>query len=309
MAAINQILQKYYHVEIEFLLAHVLNKPKEFLFMNREHELTQKEANELTRMVKRREKGEPIAYILGYKEFYGRKFRVNKHVLVPRPETEDMIDSILGVILNLKEAQSVKNLVQLSEPLPPSRKAWADKADAFGTQDDGTRVVKVLDVGTGSGCIAISLAKQLETSKIKFSTTASDISAKVLAVAKQNSKTHKANIKFVKSDLLKGIKGSFDVIIANLPYVPHSDYPKLKANLKYEPKNAIFEKENGLRLIKQLIIQIAQRTSKPKLIYLEFDPRQKVVLGKIIKQYFPLASSQFHKDFAGRWRFVEIARG
>ncbi|MBI5530163.1 MAG: peptide chain release factor N(5)-glutamine methyltransferase [Candidatus Doudnabacteria bacterium] len=271
---VKEALIKYQKVEIDLLLSEVLKKTREFLFMNGEQKLTRIQASKLTQMVRRREKGEPIAYILGYKDFYGLRFKVNKNVLVPRPETEEIITRIKNQELRIKG-----------------------------------KTINILDIGTGSGCIAIALAKKLQILNFKFQITASDISSKALIVAKQNAKAHHVKINFVRSDLLKNIKNTPDIIIANLPY----GWSQWKNNtsaatigLKFEPKHALFTKDNGLYEIKRLLLQIKQSIKQPRLIYLEFDPRQKVELDKEIKKHLPKANVKFYKDFRSLWRFVEI---
>src|ERR1051326_2631101 len=214
---IKDLLKKYYKVEIELelLLAHVLKKPKEFLYLNPSFKLTIKQLSNLAKLVNRRLKGEPVAYILGYKDFYGLRFKVNRHVLIPRPETEWVVEKISNI------------------QLPISK-----------------RPIRILDLGTGSGAIIISIAKILTSPNPSlekegdgpilplrpghpfiawrkwggfkggasggYEFIASDISKKALAVAKQNAKIHKAKIKFVHSDMLENIRMSPDIIIANL---------------------------------------------------------------------------------------------
>ncbi len=303
---ISVALKKYHKIEIELLLAHVLKKPKEFVFLHPDYNLTKKQYNNLTKFIKRRLKGEPIAYILGYKDFRGLRFKVNKDVLIPRPETEMVVDLVIA-----------SECIRAKQSKPSQEKIASSPDKALAPRND---IVKILDIGTGSGCIAVSLAKEFRIADYELRIVASDISEKALKVAKENAKNILAKnshtpaygrigvsgIQFIKSDLLKNVKGDFDIIIANLPYVPVSDYKKLKANLKFEPKNSIFAKENGLVLIRKLLEQIAQRKNKPKLVYLEFDPRQKQELNHLIKKNLPNAVINFHKDFAGKWRYAEI---
>ncbi len=270
---IKQAFAKYKGVETDILLSEVLKKPREFLYLAPEHKLSSYQVKSLSSMVRRRLKGEPIAYILGYKDFMGLRFKLNKHTLIPRPETEEMVERVTS---------------------------------------DGLRVtgntLKILDVGTGTGCIAISLAKYLKISNIRYQISASDISSQALKVAKENAKAHNVSVQFVLSDLLDNIKGNFDIIIANLPYVPTSDYKKLKSNLKFEPKNAIFAKENGLEIIAKLLSQVAYLKHQPAIVYLEFDPRQKVPLSKLIKKTLPFYKAEFFKDLNNIWRYCEIIK-
>lgn len=286
---IKQAIAKHQKIEIEILLSEVLKKPREFLYLNPENSLSAGQLINLSALVKRRLKGEPIAYILGNKDFMGLGFKVNKHTLIPRPETELLVERVLAVIPEVLSASERLSGIH-------QRRLTGD-------------TLRILDVGTGSGCIIISLAKLLKPKSynLKAEFYASDISSQALKVAKQNVKAHKAPVKFVLSDLLKNVRGTFDIVIANLPYVPSSDYTKLKNDLKYEPKSAIFAKENGIVIISRLLEQIADLKYQPALIFLEFDPRQKVALSKLIKKTLPLYKAEFFKDLGGLWRYVEIS--
>ena len=176
--------------------------------------------------VTRRTDGEPLAYILGYREFYGRRFFVTPDVLIPRPETETIID--------------------IAKEIKPD---------------------KILDVGTGSGCIAITLALELSTAQID----AIDISDDALRVAQKNAAHHGVDITFHKSDLLTNYKPEpGTLIIANLPYVDTNWNWLDHKTLDYEPKLALYAEQSGLALIYKLIDQIPKDCS----LMLEADPSQ-----------------------------------
>lgn len=186
----------------------------------------------------------PAAYQKGLADFYGRDFCVNPNVLIPRPETETIIDMVLN-LLGKPYLPGVK----------PSKARLAQDA-------------KLLEVGTGSGCIAITL--KLEVPELDI--VATDISDKALEVARANVERFNVNIKLQKADLLDGITERFDLIIANLPYVDRDwDWLDKKA-LSYEPSLALYAEDHGLKLIFQLIEQ-AQKRKVPSLI-LEADPCQ-----------------------------------
>lgn len=195
------------HLDAMVILQATTGKDKAYLLAHPEEQVPQ-QANEL---LARRLNSEPIAYILGKKEFYGRDFNVTPNVLIPRPESEAFID-------------------MLQQFAPLSGKY-------------------LLDVGTGSGALAITA--KLENPKLQV--YASDISDKALAVAKSNALTHKADVSFVKSNLLSDIYEDFEIIIANLPYVP-PDYPVSK-DLSFEPALALYADYGGLALIEELIKQ------------------------------------------------------
>jgi len=283
---VEEALKKYNYVEIDLLLSDVLKKSREFLFMHPGFKLSNHNVKKLLSYISRRKKGEPAAYILGYKDFMGIRFKVNKNVLIPRPETEGLVELVIA-----NRQSAVKQSKRSPQP--------------FGSRDDR---ISILDIGTGSGNIIISLAtvlsKQYSVNRIKF--YASDISKKALSVARANARKHHVKIKFIYSNILKNIRILPDIIVANLPYVPAQDYRRLKQNLKYEPKRAIFARNNGLALIEKLLKQILQLEKHPLLIFLEFDPRQKAQLSKLIKKYLSGAGVKFHRDLSGRWRYVTV---
>lgn len=186
----------------------------------------------------------PAAYQKGLADFYGREFIVNPNVLIPRPETETIVDMVLN-LLGKSYLPGVK----------PSEAQLAQNA-------------KVLEIGTGSGCIAITL--KLEAPELDI--VATDISDKALEVARANTKKFGLDIKLRKTDLMNGVTEQFDLMIANLPYVDEDwDWLDKKA-LSYEPSLALYAEDHGLKLIFRLIKQAEER-KVPRLI-LEADPCQ-----------------------------------
>lgn len=266
-----------YIAEPELLLGHVLRRPKEFLFLNPEFRLTSTELDSFNRLAEKRQAGVPFAYLVGYKYFYGLKFKVNKNVLVPRPETEWLVDRALAIV---KSRKSIKSKVS------------------------------ILDVGTGSGCIAISLAHSLTTNDSRLTTkiSASDISASALKVAGQNAKTHKVHVNFIQSDLFKNIPGKFDIIIANLPYVPQGMYELLFHNLKYEPKVAITDGGEVWDIYKRFFTELPKHITKNGIALLEIDDGSKSDMQKMIKKILPGWQAKFSKDLGGLWRHLELQR-
>ncbi len=269
---ISEVLKKYstheLGNEIEILLGHVLGQSKEFLYMNGEYVLTATEAKRIEELAEERiERGTPIAYLTGHKNFYGLNFKVNKNVLIPRPETEWIVDEALRI---LAKKQKVS----------------------------GRKTLRVLDVGTGSGAIAVSIAFNSDASKVQV--FASDISDKALSVAKRNALAAKANITFYKADLLSGLKGKFDIIIANLPYVPESDYKKFYENLKHEPKLALSDGTDDFVLIKKLINQLRTHLNKDAIVLLEIDPKASDMKANGFKK-------TIIKDFKGLHRFIKLS--
>jgi release factor glutamine methyltransferase len=270
----------------EAVLSFVLKKPREYLFAHPEKVLSVLEVREFKQLVTRRKKGEPVACITGKKEFFGLDFFVNKNVLIPRPETELLVESVLQKI------QDTKYKIQNT----------------------------IIDLGTGSGNIVVSLVKNIpapKRKKMKF--FAVDISPKALDIARKNARRHNVGkyIKFAKSDLLGYfLKKKTDLtsnllIVANLPYVSEKIYQKNKNNLKFEPKIALTGKKNGLEHYMRLFSEIREIFDSHcsmfhVMCYVEFSPEQKNTLAKIIRKELPSAEFSFAKDLARRWRMAKI---
>ena len=258
-------------------MSFVTKKPKEFLYTHPDCKLNQKQIARLKQLINRRSKGEPIAYLRGFKEFYGLDFFVNKRVLIPRPETELLVEEVL----KRNQKSEIRNQI-------------------------------IADIGTGSGCIIIALAKLLPTSYFLPPTSyyATDISRTALSVAKKNTKKHKVKIKFFQGDLLQPLKNKpIDMVVANLPYgwkQWNNSTSVETSSLKFEPRPALFTKENGLYFYRRFFEQLAKRKQKPSLVMVEFDPRQTNNLKKLTKKYLPNSKVEIKKDLAGLNRLAII---
>lgn len=265
------------HLDAEILLSFIIKKPKEFLYTHPEKKLNQKQISSLKRVVNARFKQMPIAYIIGKKEFYDLNFYVNKDVLIPRPETEILVDTIL-------------NYSHKISPYHP------DKSKGMGQAGKNSKLA-IADIGTGSGCIAITLARHLPYTKIY----ASDISQKALRVAKKNAQALHAKIQFLQGNLLEPIKNKKnDIIVANLPYLKDSFlYSKKLESLSFEPQLALKAGENGLDIYKQLFEQMQQYALQPKALFCEIGVGQKTLFTKMAKKYLKHYSLHFQKDLSG----------
>lgn len=258
-------------LEAEILLGHVLKKDRVWLHAHDDKTIPKAKLKVFLALIKRRKKHEPIAYIVGQKDFYRSSFIVNKNVLIPRPESELLVE------LGIAEAKKLHT--------------------------------RVLDIGTGSGAIAISIAKEIAPQRV----LASDASQTALSIAKKNARLNKVkNITFIKADLLTAQIANFFstplVIVANLPYLPLSDKKKLAPDvIKYEPHSALFATQNGLAVIQKLLEQIKKVQTDRLSIFLEFDPPQTQELKAIAKKMFPKAKIKIHKDLAKRNRAIEIS--
>lgn len=202
----------------ELLLMFSLNCNRAYLFTYPERELASEELARYEEAIARRCIGEPAQYITGHQEFYGRDFIVTPAVLIPRPETEHVIEAALEIV--------------------PQNATW-----------------NILDIGTGSGCIAITLAKELPQSRL----TAVDISPEAIEIAQANTARLEAKVEFRQSDLLSAIEPGrqFDMIVSNPPYVGECEADKVQRQVKdFEPHVAVFGGERGLDIIRRLVPQV-----------------------------------------------------
>lgn len=286
--------------ELELMLAHVLHKSREYILTHPEIKLTLAQKSKINSFIMRRKKGEPLAYILGHKEFYALDFIVNKNVLIPRPETEMMVDEVLS-------------LVHSHGKLTTQRK------------------FTIIDVGTGSGCIIITLAKLLKNkfpkARIKFFAT--DISRPALALARKNAKLNNMSrrVKFNHGNLLEPLfksktslsiaprtelqKSKF-IITANLPYLTAKQI-KESPSIKYEPRLALEAGKDGLKYYRELFREIKSIFTRnsalshaPVQVLCEIDPSQKLSIRRLSKHALPQAQIQIKKDLRGHSRLVNI---
>jgi release factor glutamine methyltransferase len=208
-------------LDAEVLLAETLSTQRLNLYLDMERPLTDGEVAAYREFVRRRGALEPVAYIIGYREFRSMPFAVDRRTLIPRPETEGVVDLALAAL-------------------------------------DGQENPAILDVGTGSGVLAISLAAEIEQGRIH----ATDSSTDALAVARENAARlgFGARIEFVHGDLFAGLEGPFDLIVSNPPYVAESDRATLPRDVvEYEPAEALFAGPDGLAVIQRLLAEAPER--------------------------------------------------
>ncbi len=276
-------------MDLEILIAHALKKTREFVLTHPETRVARNQELKIARFADRKIKDEPSAYILNRKEFFGLDFKVNRNTLIPRPETEMLVEEALNFIKALK-----KHSIQTN----------------------------IFDIGTGSGNIIISLVKSLEPKIInhKLSFWGIDISRRALQIAEQNAKKHRLNkkIKFLRGNLLdpamkneNAIRNSRLVILANLPYLSEKIYASAPDTVKkYEPRLALHSPEEGLFYYKKLLRSIKKAKSffsSPRVFCcLEISPEQKPLVKIMAKKIFFSARVSFKKDLAGMWRMAII---
>jgi len=253
------------------LLAHILQKPRTWVLAHPEVELTAAQQYELERSTARRQQGEPLPYILGHWEFYGLDFLVSPAVLIPRPETELLIERALE---------------------------WLHV-------HTGCRLVA--DIGTGSGCIAITLAKHIPDLQV----TATDLSPQALEIAQQNAVRHRVakQITFIQADLL-ALPGMlptqpFDLIAANLPYIPSAPLAELPVS-HFEPGLALDGGEDGLNLIRRLLHQATAYLSPHCCLLLEIEAGQGEAARNLAQAVFPQGKVTVLADLAEHDRLVTV---
>lgn len=277
---IQKKLHFYPALDIEVLLGAAIQKPKEFLYTHPEYQLTLAQRIHLRYSIFLYKKDYSVAAIIGHKEFYGLQFLVNKHVLIPRPDTELMVEE---AIQTLGHELETKN----------------------------TNIIYI-DVGTGSGCIPISIIKNLPKLKQVY---AIDNSSKALTVAKKNAQKHQVHIDFLHGNLLEPIlkhrsllgTPCFFTITANLPYLSEAQF-KSEPSIQREPKNALVAKNNGLFLYEKLLSQIKDLPNFCQMfLFLEIDPSQTEAITQLVFRYIPKAQMKIRKDLGGLDRLVLIS--
>jgi release factor glutamine methyltransferase len=220
-------------LDAELLARHVLDCDRATLLTRARDPLPSAFDRLFTTLLTRRANREPLAYIVGHREFWGLEFDVTPAVLIPRPETELIVEEALASM--------------------PVR-------DAVG---------HIVDVGTGSGCLAVTLAVEFAAAKV----TATDISHDALAVAYRNAERHNvlARVSFIKTDLLEGLSGTADLIVSNPPYVPAGDAATLQPEVvRYEPANALFGGSDGLDVIRELLTRAHPLLAPDGFLIVEF---------------------------------------
>jgi release factor glutamine methyltransferase len=259
-------------LDAEVLLSSIIKKDRTWLATHADKTLTAKQIRDYDYLVSRRRRYEPVAYIVGTKEFYGRAFHVTRDVLIPRPETELIVDL-------LKE------------------------------RFDQNAALTIHDVGTGSGALAVTLAAQFPCARV----VASDVSAKAIAIARKNARTHGVlrRISFRHEDVRShdSRRTTYDsrrIVLANLPYLPIGERARMPRDVtRYEPASALFAGRDGMTLNNRLLRDLSLQP--PSLILLEFHPPQARALTAYARRLFPRAAVTVHQDLAKWKRILEVA--
>jgi len=256
-------------LEAEVLLRHVLKIDRATMFRDLEENISEDNVTNIASLVKRRIQKEPLAYITGIKEFYGLMFEVSEGVLIPRPETELLVETAITKAKLLKKNE-----------------------------------INIVDVGTGSGAIAVSLAVNIPNSNV----IAIDLSKSALEIADENRRTHGmySRIKLRLGNLLEPVTENIDILVSNPPYIRKDRLHSLQEEVLKEPRLALDGGEDGLRLIAELLSQARERMDSRSIILFEIDSDQGIEASKISKNTFPLGDVSVLKDLNNDDRAVLI---
>jgi len=251
--------------ETELLFTDILNCQRHHLYLERDLLLNREQRNFIRRALHKRIKAEPIQYILGKAEFMGLVFRVNRHVFIPRPETEILVDIAVKFVSSLKP--------QVSK-------------------------VSILDIGTGSGCIAVSLVKCLPQVEVE----ATDISPQALEIARLNARLNKVGerIKFTVSDLFNSCDlrpATCDLIVSNPPYIPTPEIENLEPEVRYEPRLALDAGKDGLDFYRRIINESPSYLKPDGLLIMEMGYAQRQEIEKMIKKSNDFEVREIVKDY------------
>ncbi|RME61598.1 MAG: peptide chain release factor N(5)-glutamine methyltransferase [Caldilineae bacterium] len=258
-------------LDAQVLLAHVLGQTRSWLFAHHEAKLTAQQAEAYTELVARRIAREPVAYLVGSREFYGLDFYVDPRVLIPRPETELLVDLALAQL----EHRSM------------------------------TRTV-VADVGTGSGAIAVTLAVHAPTAQVY----GLDISRDALDVARFNAErlAPGSRLHFLESDLLEALPEPADIIVANLPYVSEDEYAHLAPDIReHEPPAALVAGKRGLDVIQRFLAQVGEKVKPDGIVLMEIGSKQGEWVQQLAREMTPPPTYiGLRRDYSGHPRLVTL---
>ncbi len=258
--------------EVDSVLSIALHKNLEYLYKHPDKKISLGTQKKFAKLIKLRLQNWPVAYLRKNKDFFGLNFIVNKHTLIPRPDSELLVEEALKFLNN----------------------------SALRAELEST---KILDMGTGSGCLIISLAKN---SQAKF--FASDIKKAALKVARLNARKHQVKITFYLSNLFKKIpEQKFTLILANLPYL-NKDQMR-EPSISREPKSALFSQNNGLKHYEKFLQQVKNYLAEKYLILLEIDPQQSEAIKTLSKKYLPESQVDILPDINKLDRVVKISLG
>lgn len=255
----------------QLYLLELANQSHHNLYMEMDEEMSEELSQQYQSGIRRMINGEPLGYVLGYEWFYGYRIEVNDAVLIPRPETEELVANIL-----------------------------AEYDEYFSWQYDVTAV----DIGTGSGAIAVALKKEAPA----INMLATDISAEAIAVARRNAAKNEAVVPMLIGDMLEPLRErnmKVDILISNPPYIPQTEVME-KSVVDFEPHLALFGGANGLKYYQQIFAECRKVLKERALLAFEMGWNQKAEMETLLKEYFPHDRYEIRKDMSGKDRMLLI---
>jgi len=255
-------------LDAELLLAHTLEQDRIWLYAHPQQLVEKEQTTQFETLLQRREQREPVAYLTGYREFYGLDFQVNPHVLIPRPETELLVETA----------------IQLAT---------------------GAAQLTIADIGTGSGCIAIALAKHIPHATL----LAGDVSAEALQIAQHNAKQNNVSerITFLRGSLLTPLAEPVDMIVSNPPYVSKPELDAAMPEVKhYEPALALDGGKDGLDIIRELLLLAGAKLNPGGCLLVEIGAFQSAAVTALAEKTFSQARVEIKQDLAGLDRLLVV---
>ena len=259
-------------IEAQALLRSALGIDQATFYAWPDYELSDEDAQAFQRMVERRIEGEPLSYITGHREFYGLDFVVTPDVLVPRQETEFLVEAVLAYARN-----------------------------------NGNHALTIADIGTGSGCIAVALASHLPNATVY----ATDVSREALRVADENVRRHgmEERVHLLHGDLFQALDGPVDVLASNPPYLSSDEATDLPPDVQHEPSVALDGGSDGMDVLRRLIAGARQYLNPRGLLAFEIDPRRLDAVESLVGQAFPDDEVGIVRDHADLDRVVTVRVG
>lgn len=268
-------------IDAEVLLAHVLEIERLEIYLNFDSRVTEKDLSAYKKLIERKVRREPVAFIVGYKEFMGLKFFLNKDVLIPRPETEILVEKVIEKVRNIGKSRN------------------------YGYRRDNS--LTIVDLCTGSGNIAISLARNIASCKIY----ATDISKGAIQVARKNAKFHnvEGRVEFLLGDLFSPLEKlnsnlAVDFVVSNPPYVKSKDLVLLSPEIKKEPLSALEGGNEGLNFYHRIIPEASKYLVDGGYLIMEIGDYQGKAVMNLIKKEKQFSPPQLVKDYAGLDRVI-----
>lgn len=257
-------------LDAELILAWVIGRDRLFLYAHPDYNITKHQRGKYLQLIRQRLKGKPVGYIIGSREFMGLEFEVNPSVLIPRPDTEVLVEAAVEWINHLPDKRT-----------------------------------SALDIGTGSGAIAVSLAKYCAGLRVK----AVDVSDRALEVAASNAKRHgvRNRIEFIKGDMFRSLEGSsesFNLIVSNPPYISQLGMDRLQREVRFEPRNALYGGPDGLEFYREIAVRAVDYLKKGGLLAVEIGYDQAPAVLDIFRKARAYTDMDVIRDLAGEDRVV-----